>query len=80
MAVIAPVQRENHGSHFRAYGLRGMTKLIDSFTGGDHAWMSEIGCSFPPYKYADVKRRPLQVAWQVTPFYRKQVCLVRRCR
>jgi hypothetical protein len=50
MSVIVPVQRANHGSHFQAYGLRGMAKLIDPFIGVDHAWMSEIGCSFPPHK------------------------------
>jgi hypothetical protein len=32
-------------------------KLIDRFIGVDHPWMSEIGCSFPPHKYADVKPR-----------------------
>jgi redox-sensitive bicupin YhaK (pirin superfamily) len=40
MPVIAPLQRANHGSHFRAYGLRGMAALIDPFIGVDHAWMS----------------------------------------
>jgi hypothetical protein len=30
-------------------------------------WMSEIGWSFPPHKYADVKLRPPRVAWPVTP-------------
>jgi len=71
MSVVPPVQRTNHGSHFRAYGLRGMAKLIDPFIGIDHAWMSEIGCRFPPHKYADLKLRLPRVAWPVTPFYRR---------
>jgi hypothetical protein len=40
MSLIAPLQRANHGSHFRADGLRGVAKLIDPFIGVDHAWMS----------------------------------------
>jgi hypothetical protein len=51
MSVIAPVQRANH---FRACGLRGVAKLIDPFIAVDHAWMSWIGCSFPPQKYAHI--------------------------
>jgi redox-sensitive bicupin YhaK (pirin superfamily) len=50
MPVIAPLQRANHGSHFRAYGLRGMAKLIDPFIGVDHAWMSAP--TFPPHPHA----------------------------
>jgi hypothetical protein len=52
-----------------------MAKLIDPFFGVDRAWMSGIGRSFPPHKYADVKRRLPRVARPVTPFYRKQVRL-----
>ncbi|MGF6597834.1 hypothetical protein P3T23_002551 [Paraburkholderia sp. GAS448] len=37
MSVIAPLQRANHGSHFRAYGLRGAAAPIDPFIGVDHA-------------------------------------------
>jgi hypothetical protein len=37
MPVIATLQRANHGSHFRAYGLRGVAALIDPFLGVDHA-------------------------------------------
>ena len=44
LSVTAPVQRANHGSHFRADRLRGTAKLIDPFIGVDFAWMSEIGC------------------------------------
>ncbi|WP_373886746.1 pirin family protein [Duganella sp. BJB1802] len=40
MPVIATVQRANHGSHFRAFGLRGVSELINPFIGIDHAWMS----------------------------------------
>ena len=56
---------------FRAYGQRGTAELIDPFIGVDHAWMSEIGCSFLPHKYADLKLRLPRVAWPVTPFYRR---------
>jgi hypothetical protein len=45
MSVIAPVQRANHGSHFRTDGLRGTAELIDPFIGVDRAWMSEIGAA-----------------------------------
>jgi redox-sensitive bicupin YhaK (pirin superfamily) len=48
MSVIAPLHRANHGSHFRAYGLRGT--LIDPFLGVDHAWMSAP--TFPPHPHA----------------------------
>lgn len=50
MTVIAPLQRANHGSHFRAYGLRGVAALIDPFIGVDHAWMSAP--TFPPHPHA----------------------------
>lgn len=50
MPVIAPIQRANHGSHFRAYGLRGVAELIDPFIGVDHAWMSAP--TFPPHPHA----------------------------
>lgn len=50
MPVIAPLQRANHGSHFRAYGLRGVAALIDPFIGVDHAWMSAP--TFPPHPHA----------------------------
>jgi len=46
VSLIAPLQRANHGSHFRAYGLRGVGALIDPFLGVDHAWMSAP--TFPP--------------------------------
>ncbi|MDB0573351.1 pirin family protein [Ralstonia solanacearum] len=49
-SVIAPLQRANHGSHFRAYGLRGMAALIDPFLGVDHAWMRAP--TFPPHPHA----------------------------
>ncbi|KAF1710144.1 pirin family protein [Pseudoxanthomonas sacheonensis] len=49
MPIIAPLQRANHGSHFRAYGLRGVSALIDPFLGVDHAWMS--GPTFPPHSH-----------------------------
>lgn len=50
MSVIATLQRANHGSHFRAYGLRGVAALIDPFIGVDHAWMSAP--TFPPHPHA----------------------------
>ncbi len=70
MSVIALVRRANHGSHFRAYGLRGMAKLIDPLAGVDHAWMSEIRCSFPPQK----RRRKTTPSANglASPLYRKQ--------
>ncbi len=49
-SVIATLQRANHGSHFRAYGLRGMAALIDPFLGVDHAWMRAP--TFPPHPHA----------------------------
>ena len=49
MSVIAPLQRANHGSHFRAFGLRGVAELINPFLGVDHAWMS--GPTFPPHSH-----------------------------
>ncbi|TDN62607.1 hypothetical protein B0G77_6191 [Paraburkholderia sp. BL10I2N1] len=33
MSVIATLQRANRGSHFRAYGLRGMATLIAPLSG-----------------------------------------------
>jgi len=50
MSVIAPLQRANYGSHFRANGLRGVAALIDPFLGVDHAWMSAP--TFPPHSHA----------------------------
>jgi redox-sensitive bicupin YhaK (pirin superfamily) len=50
MPVIASLQRANHGSHFRAYGLSGVAALIDPFLGVDHAWMSAP--TFPPHSHA----------------------------
>lgn len=50
MSVIATLQRANHGSQFRVYGLRGVADLIDPFIGVDHAWMS--GPTFPPHRHA----------------------------
>lgn len=49
MSIIATLQRANQGSHFRAYGLRGMAALIDHFLGVDHAWMSAP--TFPPHPH-----------------------------
>lgn len=50
MAIIAPLQRANHGSHFRALGLRGVAELIEPFIGIDHAWMSAP--TFPAHPHA----------------------------
>lgn len=50
MPIIVPMQRANHGAHFRAYGLRGAAALIDPFIGVDHAWMSAP--TFPPHPHA----------------------------
>jgi redox-sensitive bicupin YhaK (pirin superfamily) len=52
MPVIARLQRANHGSHFRAFGLRGaeVTEMVDPFLGVDHAWMSAP--TFPPHPHA----------------------------
>ena len=50
MPAIATLQRANHGSGFRAYGLRGVAALIDPFIGVDHAWMSRP--TFPPHPHA----------------------------
>jgi redox-sensitive bicupin YhaK (pirin superfamily) len=49
MSTIIPLQRANHGTGFRAYGLRGVGALIDPFLGVDHAWMSEP--TFPPHSH-----------------------------
>lgn len=48
--TIAPVQRANHGSHFRALGLRGVAGLINPFINVDHAWMSAP--TFQPHPHA----------------------------
>ncbi len=48
--IIAPIQRANHGQHFRAYGLRGLASVIDPFINVDHAWMSAP--TFPPHPHA----------------------------
>lgn len=42
MAILARLQRMNHGSGFRAYALRGgaHAEPIDPFLGVDHAWIS----------------------------------------
>lgn len=50
MPSIVQLQRANHGSHFRAVGLRGAARLIDPFLGVDHAWMG--GPTFPPHSHA----------------------------
>jgi redox-sensitive bicupin YhaK (pirin superfamily) len=50
MSVTASLQRANHGSYFRAYGLRGVAALMDPFLGVDHAWMSAP--TFPPHPHA----------------------------
>lgn len=50
MPTIVALRRANHGSHFRAYGLRGSAALIDPFIGVDHAWMSAP--TFPPHPHA----------------------------
>ena len=50
MPIIAPLKRANHGPHFRAFGLRGASALIDPFIGIDHAWMSAP--TFPPHPHA----------------------------
>jgi redox-sensitive bicupin YhaK (pirin superfamily) len=51
-SVTTPLQRANHGSHFRAYGLRGkdVVELINPFIGVDHAWMSAP--TFPPHSHS----------------------------
>lgn len=48
--MIATLQRANHGSQFRAYGLRGAAELIDPFLRVDHAKMS--GPTFSPHPHA----------------------------
>lgn len=52
MSTTARLQRMNHGSHFRAYGLHGneTAALIDPFLGVDHAWIS--ASTFPPHPHA----------------------------
>ena len=49
-ALIASLHRANHGSHFRAFGLRGLASAINPFIGVDHAWMSAP--TFPPHPHA----------------------------
>lgn len=50
MPIVVALQRANHGSHFRALGLRGAAALINPFIGVDHAWMSAP--TFPPHPHA----------------------------
>ncbi|MGY1448885.1 pirin family protein [Pseudomonas chlororaphis] len=52
MTHIARLQRMNHGSHFRAFTLRGgqPATSIDPFLAVDHAWTS--GPTFPPHPHA----------------------------
>ena len=52
MSAIVRLQRANHGSHFRAFSLRGaeVSERIDPFLGIDHAWMSRP--TFPPHPHA----------------------------
>lgn len=52
MPLYAPLQRANHGSHFRALGLRGSASLINPFIGVDHAWMSAP--TFPPHSHRGI--------------------------
>lgn len=47
---VVTLQRANHGTRFRAYGLRGLASVINPFIGVDHAWMS--GPTFPPHPHA----------------------------
>lgn len=47
---VLKLHRAQHGSHFRAFGLRGVAEWIDPFLGVDHAWMS--GPTFPPHPHA----------------------------
>ncbi len=49
MTTLAHLQRMNHGSQFRAYGLH-TGELTNPFLGVDHAWMS--GPTFPPHPHA----------------------------
>lgn len=49
MPTVVQLKRANHGSHFRAFGLRGAAALIDPFIGVDHAWMSAP--TFPPHPH-----------------------------
>ncbi|SEI45978.1 hypothetical protein SAMN04244579_00579 [Azotobacter beijerinckii] len=52
MNAIARLQRMSHGSHFRAFTLRGgeAAEPIDPFLAVDHAWIS--GPTFPPHPHA----------------------------
>jgi len=49
MPVIVPLQRMNHGGHFRAYTLRAENNVLAPFLGVDHAWMSAP--TFPPHRH-----------------------------
>jgi redox-sensitive bicupin YhaK (pirin superfamily) len=50
--AITRLQRMNHGSHFRAFSLRGGEAVpsIDPILGVDHAWLS--ASTFPPHPHA----------------------------
>jgi redox-sensitive bicupin YhaK (pirin superfamily) len=48
--TVVTLERANHGSHFQAYGLRGVAALINPFLAVDHAWMSAP--TFPPHPHA----------------------------
>ena len=52
MSTLARLQRMHHGSHFRAFTLRGgqFAEPIDPFLAVDHAWIS--GPTFPPHPHA----------------------------
>lgn len=52
MTAIARLQRMHHGSHFRAFTLRGgqSGQSIDPFLAVDHAWIG--GPTFPPHPHA----------------------------
>ena len=50
MRHVVRMHRANHGTHFRALGLRGAAQLVNPFLGVDHAWMS--GPTFPPHPHA----------------------------
>lgn len=52
MTTVARLQRMNHGSHFRAFTLRGgqSAEPINPFLAVDHAWIS--GPTFPPHPHA----------------------------
>lgn len=52
MSTVARLQRMHHGSHFRAFTLRGgqSDQSIDPFLAVDHAWIG--GPTFPPHPHA----------------------------